>query len=47
MKTKFCQVSTKNEAINECPWAAEAVEVDGGFLCFESIDDYSTWSNQQ
>lgn len=47
MKTQFCQVSTINEAINECPWACEVVEVDGGFMCFESIDDYNTWANQQ
>jgi len=47
MKTKFCQVSSKTEAFIECPWAAEAVEVDGGFMCFESIDDYNTWANQQ
>lgn len=28
------------------PWAAEIVEVEGGFLAFESATDYETWINQ-
>jgi hypothetical protein len=28
------------------PWASEIIEVDGGFMAFESMDDYNTWSGQ-
>ena len=29
------------------PWAAEIVEVEGGWMVFESADDAETWKNQQ
>ena len=47
MRTQFCAVETKEEALHTCPWAAEVAEVDGGFKCFESVDDFKTWKNQQ
>jgi len=47
MRQEFVQVETKEEALNDCPWASECVEVDGGFICFESQDDYSTWIGQR
>lgn len=28
------------------PWAAKIVEVEGGFMAFESMSDYETWANQ-
>jgi hypothetical protein len=28
------------------PWAAEIVEVEGGFMAFESVADYDTWRRQ-
>ena len=47
MKTQFIQVETMQEAKDAAPWAAEIVEVDGGFMTFESIADFETWNNQQ
>ena len=29
------------------PWAAEIIEVDGGWMVFESAADAETWNNQQ
>jgi hypothetical protein len=29
------------------PWAAEIIEVEGGFMAFESVQDARTWRNQQ
>ena len=28
-------------------WAAIVVEVDGGWIGFESVDDYNQWENQK
>jgi hypothetical protein len=46
MQTIFCAVDTKDAALDICPWAAEVVAVDGGFLCFASVDDFRIWNNQ-
>ena len=29
------------------PWAAIIEKVDGGYMAWESVDDYRVWSNQQ
>ena len=47
MRTQFCQVETKEEALDICPWSAEVAEAEGGFMCFESGDDFNTWKNQK
>lgn len=46
MRTEFVQVETREEAENRCPWAAEIIEVEGGFQAFESYADAETWKNQ-
>jgi hypothetical protein len=43
MRQEFVEVSTIEAAYTACPWAAEIVEVEGGFQAFESMDDYNTW----
>ena len=43
MRQEFVEVSTIEAAYTACPWAAEIVEVEGGFQAFESMTDYSTW----
>ena len=40
MLTEFCMDVTRKQAKNECPWASYIVKVCGGYLCFESYDDY-------
>lgn len=46
MRKQFVQVKTREEAEEACPWAAEIVEADGGFWCFESVQDAETWKAQ-
>jgi hypothetical protein len=47
MRTQFCEVETKEEAEEMCPWACEIIEVEGGWKCFESADEAATWENQK
>jgi hypothetical protein len=46
MRNEFIKTEHEEEALNECPWAAEIVEVEDGFHCFESVDDFKIWANQ-
>ena len=48
MRTYFAQVKTRYQAIRECPFTPSNVaKVYGGFICFESTNDYNTWKNQK
>lgn len=47
MRTKFIECETRYAAKKECPWAAVIAKVDGGFMVFESYDDYEIWKNQK
>lgn len=47
MRTQFVEVETIEEAEALCPWAAEIIEAEGGFWCFESVRDADTWKAQQ
>jgi hypothetical protein len=47
MKIESVQCNSKTEAESQMPWAAIVVEVDGGYMGFESIADYNTWLNQK
>lgn len=47
MRIKFVQSVDLAEVLTECPWAADIIEVDGGYQCFESSDDYATWLAQR
>lgn len=40
-------VQTLDQAYAYAPWAAEVIEVNGGFMAFESADDAETWQNQE
>ena len=51
MRIVTVDCSSKEEALVECPWAAEVREVDDGnggvaYMCFESIDDAAQWDGQ-
>jgi hypothetical protein len=39
MRKVFVEVGTVEEVEEECPWAAEIVKAEGGFWCFESVED--------
>lgn len=47
MRTEFIEVETRDEAEQQAPWAAEIVEVEGGYMAFESVTDYETWDAQR
>nr|DAK56067.1 MAG TPA: hypothetical protein [Caudoviricetes sp.] len=48
MRTYFAQVETRYRAIKECPFTPTHVaKVFGGYMCFESTNDYRTWKNQK
>jgi len=47
MRTEFLEVGTIEAAQAAAPWAAEIVEVDGGFMAFESMADYNQFSKSE
>jgi hypothetical protein len=46
MRKQFVEVGTSEEAWQLCPWAAVVAACDGGFMAFESTNDYDTWQAQ-
>lgn len=47
--SKFCSETEYDciEAVeSEYPSASDVVEVDGGWMVFETHDDFETWSRQ-
>lgn len=46
MRQQFIECETREEAEEAAPWAAEIVEVEGGFRAFESVSDYETCTKQ-
>lgn len=46
MRTEFVQCDTTHEAYAACPWAFLCVQVDGGYRCWESPDDFAVWLSQ-
>lgn len=47
MRVETVEALDKTEAYEVCPWAAEVVEVEGGFKCFESVDDADLFKSHQ
>jgi hypothetical protein len=47
MRSQFIQAESLEAAHDAAPWAAEIVEVEGGYMAFESLADYKTWAAQQ
>ena len=46
MKTEFTPTASRKNAIDAMPWATKIIKVDGGYMGFESIDDYNVWKSQ-
>ena len=40
-------IETESDVFDAYPGACEVVEVDGGWMIFESTRDFFIWSNQQ
>lgn len=45
---KFVNTVDKNITFKNCPFTpARVVKVFGGYMCFESDNDYRVWKNQE
>ncbi len=38
---------TAKEAKEKATWASKVVKVEGGYMAFEFMSDYTTWKNQK
>jgi hypothetical protein len=47
MRRDFIACSCIATAWRHAPWASTIAPVDGGFIAFESIDDFRVWSAQR
>jgi len=47
MRSQFIDAKSVEEAWEWAPWAAVIVNVEGGFMAFESEEDHEVWSNQK
>ncbi len=47
MRQEFCEVETEEEASDICLWADIIIEVNGGYICFESARDAEIWESQE
>ena len=43
MRREFFAGVSRYFVTRYCPWACKIVKVDGGYLAFESIEDWRTW----
>jgi len=47
MRKEFVEGGSRGKAEELCPWASEIIELDYGFMCFESVTDAEIWDNQK
>lgn len=47
MRTEFVECRSRSTAKRRCPWSAVIAKVEGGFMAFESVEDYKTWRTQR
>lgn len=47
MRKEFIECRSRSTAQRRCPWAAVVTKVEGGFMAFESADDYRIWRQQK
>jgi len=47
MRTQMIDCKSRSTAKRLAPWAAVLARVAGGYMAFESINDYRTWRNQK
>ena len=47
MASRFIQANSKREAYDMAPDAAKLIKVCGGYMAFDSIEDYETWKKQK
>lgn len=47
MRKELIECQTITEAFDLAPWACQIVEVEGGYMAFESRVDYVLWTQQR
>ena len=47
MRKEFIECKARGTAKRQAPWAAKIVKVEGGYMAFESIDDFEVWKRQK
>lgn len=47
MRIEFMQVESRYQARKSCVWVAITMKVTGGYICYESIEDYRVARNQR
>ena len=47
MKTQLIAAKSARQARKLAPWAAKLLQVQEGYMAFESWQDYVTWRNQR
>lgn len=47
MRKTFIEEKDRRKVIKLAPWAAKAIKVDGGYMVFESVEDWKIWSRQK
>lgn len=47
MRTMFYECKYRYQAVKAMPWASVIVHVCGGYMGFESWDDYNIWKNEK
>lgn len=47
MRQEMIECKTRETAKRRAPWAAKIVKVEGGYMAFESVNDYETWKRQK
>lgn len=47
MRTEFVECADYRTAYRRAPWASRVAKVCGGFMAFESVNDYETWKRQK
>lgn len=47
MRTEFIEAKDEREVEQLAPWAAVAIEVEGGWMAFESVADAVVWEGQK
>jgi hypothetical protein len=47
MRKEFIECASRETAKRRAPWAEKIAKVEGGYMAFESSNDYATWKNQK
>lgn len=47
MRVKAAEVKSYKAAKRLCPWASKIAKTEGGYMCFESVNDYYQWRQQK